>query len=510
VPRRQINFNVSKIRFYRRRYGALFGEGLRLFLLLTFVYQLALEAVKWLLGHKRPLRRQRIVAHLTVLRSGLRPRQLGELPVGSVDAASTSSAVAVSSPTGSSPPAHAAPRVLFITGEYPPTIGGIGDYTARLAASLRGAGIQVGILTAGGTPVPGEVGVARSIPGWGLRGLPAIARAIRAARPDLIHIQYQAGAFAGRGGIILLARWLRLRRRIPVVVTFHDRCVPYLFPKAGLVRAVALNDLARSAVATIATNGDDWATFNADKSIAQHLHLIPIGSNIVALEPAQSGDGRSATRAALGVAPQTTVIAYFGLISASKGLDLLLDAVARAADQLADFRLLLIGGTASATDREAFGESGDLAGALRARGLEQLTTITGALPAAAVAAHLAAADVVILPYRDGASWRRGSLLAALAAGVPTITTVPQRGYDAGGRLPSLDDGLHAALVPANDPAALAAALVRLASDPAARARLATGGRAVAQHFSWATIAAAHRELYETIATADRARRGWFA
>jgi len=73
VPRRQINFNTSKVRFYRRRYGPLFGEMLRAFLLLTFVVQLLQEGGKWLLGHKRPLRCQRVAAHLLVLRSGLRP-----------------------------------------------------------------------------------------------------------------------------------------------------------------------------------------------------------------------------------------------------------------------------------------------------------------------------------------------------------------------------------------------------------------------------------------------------
>lgn len=73
VPRRQVNFNTSKVRFYRRRYGALFGEILRAFLLLTFAIQLLQEGGKWLLGHKRPLRRQRVAAYLLVLRSGLRP-----------------------------------------------------------------------------------------------------------------------------------------------------------------------------------------------------------------------------------------------------------------------------------------------------------------------------------------------------------------------------------------------------------------------------------------------------
>lgn len=511
VPLRQIHFNTSKIRFYRRRYGTIYGELLRLFLLLTFLYQLGLEAAKWLLGHKRPLRRQRIGAHLAVLRSGLRPRQLGELEASACDVArgDRSRGLVPSLPTGSAHPARAeALRVLFITGEYPPTVGGVGDYTAALVAQLREGDVQVGVLTGGGATMPGERGVARIVPNWGLRGLLAIARAIRAARPDLVHIQYQAGAFGGRGGIVLAARWLALRRRLPVVVTFHDRCAPYLFPKAGPVRALALITLARSGAATITTNGDDWAACNADATIAQRLRLIPIGSNIPALQPVERSEARAATRAALGVAPETLIIAYFGLISASKGLDLLLDALVHAAaGGLSDFRLLLIGGLVSATDREEFGRAGDLAGALRARGLDERTTITGALPATAVAAHLAAADLAVLPYRDGASWRRGSLLATLSAGVPTITAVPQPGYDAGGQLPPLEDGVAAMLFPANDVAALADAIARLGADGVARARLAAGGRAVAGQFSWPSIAAAHLDLYAAVIARNRARGG---
>jgi len=73
IPHRHINFNTSKVRFYRRRYGAPFGELLRAFLLGTYLFQLGQEGAKWLLGHRRDLRRQRIGTYVRVLRSGLRP-----------------------------------------------------------------------------------------------------------------------------------------------------------------------------------------------------------------------------------------------------------------------------------------------------------------------------------------------------------------------------------------------------------------------------------------------------
>jgi N-acetylglucosaminyl-diphospho-decaprenol L-rhamnosyltransferase len=67
-----IRFNTSRVRYYRKYHGALAAEALRWFLLANFAVQLALEAAKGLLGHKRDLRRARVAAYRAVLRSGLK------------------------------------------------------------------------------------------------------------------------------------------------------------------------------------------------------------------------------------------------------------------------------------------------------------------------------------------------------------------------------------------------------------------------------------------------------
>lgn len=72
APLRHILFQTSKVRYFRKWHGPLVAETLRLFLLLTYVYQMGEEGVKWLLGHKRPLRAERLRAYRQVLRSGLR------------------------------------------------------------------------------------------------------------------------------------------------------------------------------------------------------------------------------------------------------------------------------------------------------------------------------------------------------------------------------------------------------------------------------------------------------
>ncbi len=70
---RHINFQRAKLRYFRKYHGRWATAVLRLFLLLNYVWQLQLEVVKGLLGHKRPLRWQRVKAYWQVIRSGLRP-----------------------------------------------------------------------------------------------------------------------------------------------------------------------------------------------------------------------------------------------------------------------------------------------------------------------------------------------------------------------------------------------------------------------------------------------------
>jgi len=74
VAARHIHFQEAKIHYFRKHHGRWAGSILRLFLLLTYAYQLLEEGGKWLVGHKRHLRSQRVRAYWQVLGSGLRTR----------------------------------------------------------------------------------------------------------------------------------------------------------------------------------------------------------------------------------------------------------------------------------------------------------------------------------------------------------------------------------------------------------------------------------------------------
>ena len=71
VAARTIRFQRSKVRYFGKYYGAFWGQVIRVFLLVTFGVQLVEETLKWLAGHKRALRRERMSVYWQVLRSGL-------------------------------------------------------------------------------------------------------------------------------------------------------------------------------------------------------------------------------------------------------------------------------------------------------------------------------------------------------------------------------------------------------------------------------------------------------
>lgn len=73
VTHRHINFNRAKLRYFRKYHGRMAAFVLRLFLLLNYGTQIIIEGLKGIVGHKRPLRWQRIQSYWQVIRSGLRP-----------------------------------------------------------------------------------------------------------------------------------------------------------------------------------------------------------------------------------------------------------------------------------------------------------------------------------------------------------------------------------------------------------------------------------------------------
>jgi glycosyltransferase involved in cell wall biosynthesis len=350
------------------------------------------------------------------------------------------------------------PRVLFVTGEYPPAPGGIADYTHQLRLALAGIGVPSRVVTRGASL---DADVA-TVPGWGWRTLRRLKRLARSSGADAVHVQYQAGAFDLHPAINA-APLLLARAGLPVVVTFHDLRPPYLFPRAGRLRTLAVLRMARSAGAVVVTNPAD------ERALARHsiaAARIPIGPSLPPPTPTQ-------------VAPCT--VAYFGFASRTKGiLDLI--AALGAIDETVRPELLLVGdpGTPSRTNDVVDAAEVDRT----ARNAGVTLCRTGYLAPAQASAALAGAAAIVLPFRSGATLRSSTLPAVVQTGRPIVTTAPRRDDDLGklGRLPQMT------LVAPGDTRLLAQAITRA---------LEWTGRAapLPEEHRWQSIAQRHRELY---------------
>lgn len=376
------------------------------------------------------------------------------------------------------------PPVLFVTGEYPPRQGGLADYTRLLREALGERGVRSGVITRRGPPGPGdERDVGRVVERWSLRSLGQVADA--AARGSLVHVQYQPAAFDLRGEICLLPLALRLRRAdLRVATTFHDARVPYLFPKAGALRRAAVRLLAAASHAVLAADADDLRALGGP---SPRYHQVPIGTN-VADAPPDGYDRDRFRREQLGVQPGDLVVAYFGFLNSSKGLDPLLDAFDRVRRARPDARLLVLGGEAGASDPTDRLTAARIEGRLAAPGSAVIRP--GYLAAPDLSAHLRAADVALLPYVDGASPRRGSLLACASHHLPIVTTE--------GPGVSLLIREAVALAPRGDASALAETLLALMADSARLEALRSGAARLASETSWERIADRHLAIYRAI------------
>ena len=109
------------------------------------------------------------------------------------------------------------------------------------------------------------------------------------------------------------------------------------------------------------------------------------------------------------------------------------------------------------------------------------------IPDEDLAGYLSAADIVVFPYREiDAS---GAFALAVAAGKPVVAS-------AIGVFSEPPASERIRLVPPDDPPSLARALAELVGDPAARARLAEGSRAMRQNLvSWDAFASQCMAFY---------------
>ncbi|HYO89950.1 MAG TPA: glycosyltransferase family 4 protein, partial [Candidatus Limnocylindrales bacterium] len=298
-------------------------------------------------------------------------------------------------------------RIGMISGEYPPQQGGVGAYARILGRALADAGHSVAVLSGPEAREDDSRFTLDVAADWNAGCWNTVNSWARHRHLEVINLQYQTAAFGMSPWIHLLPTRVSAA---PVVVTFHDLRFPYLFPKAGPLRPWIVNRLARTAAGVITTNPEDYEPLRALPLSV----MIPIGSNIGA-DAAPAVERTDSTG--------TFEIVYFGLLNRGKGLDQLLEALAGLRSDGLPAHLTIIG-SAGSSDPTNQAYEAELRGKVSELNLSNHVAFTSFLPDAEVHALLQRADAVALPFLDGASLRRGSLMAALRAGCAIVTTTP--------------------------------------------------------------------------------------
>ncbi|HEX7077785.1 MAG TPA: glycosyltransferase family 4 protein [Candidatus Eisenbacteria bacterium] len=384
--------------------------------------------------------------------------------------------------------------MLTFNYEYPPLGGGGGVVHALIAEELAKRH-HVAVVTSAYGDLPsretrGGVEIAR-VPILG-RGDPsaaslvsmlsyppaawiAAARLMRGRRYDLINSHFAVPTGPGSVPVAWTAR-------IPHVLSLHGgdiydpskRLSPHrLFPLRWAVTAVL-----RASHAVVAQSQNTKENAYRYYDFRGPIEIIPLGIRQPTYRPA--------SRAALGLPESAFLAVTVGRLVKRKGLDQLLLAFTR--PECAAFHLAIVG---------AGPELESLRQRAAALGLGERVRFTGRVEEERKWQILECSDAYV-----SATLHEGFglvYLEGMAAGLPVVTP------DHGGQVDFLREGETGYMVPAGDVPALAAAIARLAADPASAKRMGAENRRRAPDHRIERCAEAYEALFERL-VAPRRRR----
>jgi glycosyltransferase involved in cell wall biosynthesis len=362
-------------------------------------------------------------------------------------------------------------KILLVSANFPPRVGGIEQFVATLAAGLARRGHEVDVLCCRYAGAPREewvdgFAVHRIAASYVLArryGLsyplasPGAALALarrHVGRAEIVHLQdaiYPTSTLA-----LLLAR----RRGVPTVLTQHVAFVRQHHWWVDPAQRAVIGTIGHAArLATVVTAYNDAVAGWARRTWGVEPRVLPVGVR----EPAAIAENRAALRRSFDLPEERFVALFVGRDVPKKGLDIMLDAADPSYDVVA------------VSDRSGPAPPGTrLVSFMEPDDLERL---------------MRCVDAFVLPSKD-----EGFPLVmqmALRAGLPVVTTsLP--GYE---RYLSPEDVLYVD----RRPAAIREALRSLASDSTLREALGSRARTVAErHFTADAFVSAYERLYEEV------------
>lgn len=306
-------------------------------------------------------------------------------------------------------------KVLIITGSYPPMRCGVGDYSHNLANALATVpGVSVGVLTSSDSVKEGRGDVVEIFPilkGWHLTEALVAVKLIRRWSPDIVHIQYPTQGY-GNGFLPYILPIISFFMRKKVVQTWHEIYhrlnIPIIFFKAiipgGLV--VVRPQFVENLHPML-----HWALWR------KKIKFIPNASSIPKNDLSKHEKNLLKKQY---LRKRNRLIVFFGFIYPNKGVELLF----KIADPDSD--VIVIAGESN----EQSDYHQEIMRYASTKPWVGNVTIAGFMPTTDIAALLAVADAIILPFRLGGGAWNTSIHGAVIQGTFVITTSKTRnGYD---------------------------------------------------------------------------------
>src|SRR5262249_35643924 len=353
--------------------------------------------------------------------------------------------------------------------------GGVSDYSLAVAGALAAAGQTVHVWCPPPRNAPtscdgrrdGGVVVHAEIESWSRSNLIRLGQMLDEYPPSRrLFGQWVPHGYGYRSMNLGFCLWLRSRQKSRDIVDLmvHEPFLPFggrpwYLNAAALVHRVMTVTLL-SAADRVWVSTPAWAEALAPYTLGRHLDFswAPVPSSVPAVQNVEAV--RALRQTLLGT--RRFLVGHFGTFGEPVAT-LLRPLVIGVADAVPDCAWLFVGAASDRFCRALIDSTPRLEGRVQA---------TGTLTSRELSLHLQACDVLVQPYPDGVTTRRGTVMAALEHGRPVVTTP--------GRLPEpIWAELNAAkLVPVNNVAAAVDAVRGLASDEAQRRRLSERALAV--------------------------------
>ncbi len=360
----------------------------------------------------------------------------------------------------------------IITPEFPPQPGGVSDYTAQVAEGLTQAGEEVHVwcpAAANARLSTSPFQVHRDLGGVMPRDLRAIGEQLdRFPAPRHILLQYVPHGYGRRSMNVPFCTWLwrRVKNDGDILeIMVHEAFLNFegswrQYGAAAIHRVMTII-LLRAATRVWFSNPESerrWRSYTLGRRIP--FQWLPVPSNI---RIARDQTKVEALRRRY-VPEGAPLLGHFGTygVPVLSVLDPILLKIAR---QMPGQPLMLMGAGSQEFRTQLIERHPDWEKNLHA---------TGSLAPENLSCHIAACDLLIQPYPDGATTRRGSLMVGLAHGKAILTTSSEVTE------PVWRQSAAVGLTPSGDPDAFLKLLRELLQNPDERARLSVAARKLYQ------------------------------